>query len=217
MNNDTHLTDYYAERATEYDAIYRKPERQEDIKLLSKLLSNLLQRRHVLEVACGTGFWTQYLATQSKTITATDYNEAVLAIARDRLANRNNVRVEQADAFALDNVTGDFNAGLAAFWWSHLTKTQTDLFLKTFHAKLLPGSLVVITDSRYVEGSNTPISCTDSEGNTYQKRVLSDGREFKVLKNFTTQAEFFEQVASYGRNIQFKTLTYFWCGWYEIQ
>lgn len=217
MNNDTHLTDYYAERATEYDAIYHKPERQEDIKLLSKLLSDLLQERRILEVACGTGFWTRYLATRSKTITATDYNETVLAIARDRLVNLNNVQVQQADAFSLDNVTGEFNAGLAAFWWSHLTKTQIDLFLKPFHAKLLPGSLVVIIDSLYVEGSNTPISRTDSEGNTYQKRILADGREFEVLKNFTSQAEFCEQVSAYGNNIQFQKLTYFWCGWYQIQ
>ena len=105
MNNDTHLTDYYAERATEYDAIYHKPERQEDIKLLSKLLSDLLQERRILEVACGTGFWTRYLATRSKTITATDYNETVLAIARDRLVNLNNVQVQQADAFSLARET----------------------------------------------------------------------------------------------------------------
>jgi type I site-specific restriction-modification system R (restriction) subunit len=49
MTNNN-LTEYYAKRAWEYDNIYSKPERQNDIKSLSELLTNLLKRKSVLEV-----------------------------------------------------------------------------------------------------------------------------------------------------------------------
>ena len=46
---------YYASRAPYYDAVYLKPERQEDIAFLSAHLPERFRNRHVLEIACGTG------------------------------------------------------------------------------------------------------------------------------------------------------------------
>ena len=93
--NKTDIANYYAERASEYDVIYLKPERQKDIKSLLELLSDLLSNREVLEVACGTGYWTQFFAPQTISTTATDYNEEVLIIARNRLANQEVVTMTQ--------------------------------------------------------------------------------------------------------------------------
>jgi demethylmenaquinone methyltransferase/2-methoxy-6-polyprenyl-1,4-benzoquinol methylase len=214
--NKNDLAKYYADRASEYDAIYAKPERQGDIKLLSDLLTEQLSNKRVLEVACGTGYWTQFYGLFSNFTTATDYNEAVLSIARARLDAHDNIRVRQSDAYSLENISGDFNAGLAAFWWSHLEKTKIAAFLETFHSKLSSGSHVVMADNVYVEGSSTPLSHTDSAGNSYQLRRLKDGRTYEVLKNFPTEAEFRNQVAPYGENIQFRKFTYFWCGWYRL-
>lgn len=213
---DTDLAQYYADRAGEYDAIYSKPERQEDIRLLSGLLSEQLVDRNVLEVACGTGYWTQFYGPNTRSTIATDFNEEVLSIARSRLDAHDNIRVEQADAYSLKNIGGDFNAGIAAFWWSHLEKSKIASFLEVFHTKLSPRSRVVLVDNIYVEGSSTAISRTDSDGNSYQIRQLQDGREYEVLKNFPTEAEFKSQVEPYGENIQFNKLTYFWCGCYTL-
>lgn len=214
--SNTDLANYYAKRASEYDAIYLKPERQSDIKSLAGLLSDLMENRKVLEVACGTAYWTQFYAPKTISTTATDYNEEVLAIARIRVANHKNVRLTQANAFSLENLSSEFNAGLAAFWCSHLEKSRISLFLRAFHSKLIPASRVVFIDNRYVEGSSTPISRTDEHGNTYQTRLLSDGRKFEVLKNFPTGEEFRVLVGDHGKDIRFKEFTYFWCGWYEI-
>jgi len=214
--NNTNLANYYAERASEYDAIYRKPERQEDIKSLSDLLSGLLNNRKVLEVACGTGFWTQYFGPHTESTTATDYNDEVLAIAKSRLINQKKIILQKADAFSLKDLPAGFNAGIAAFWWSHLEKSKIKSFLETFHSKLMPGSRVVFADNRYVEGSSTSISRTDEHGNTYQERVLSDGRRFEVLKNFPSETEFRSEVSGIGKNVCFRKFVYFWCGWYEV-
>ena len=49
---------YYAARAPYYDAVYSKPERREDIAYLTTYLPERLRGRTVLEIACGTGYWT---------------------------------------------------------------------------------------------------------------------------------------------------------------
>jgi len=110
------LVRYYAKRAAEYDAIYSKPERQEDIKILSSILTEQLSNKSVLEVACGTGYWTQFYGPHTDSTLATDYNKEVLSIARERLNAHSNIRVEQSDAYSLENISGDFNAGIAALW-----------------------------------------------------------------------------------------------------
>ena len=38
---------------------------------------------------------------------------------------------------------------------------------------------MVFIDNRYVEGSSTPISARDDEGDTYQDRTLEDGARFR--------------------------------------
>jgi len=78
------LADYYAQRAAEYDDVYRKPERQADLARLRELLPPLVAGRRVLEVAAGTGYWTRLLATTAAGITATDINAETLAIAAQR-------------------------------------------------------------------------------------------------------------------------------------
>jgi len=46
------LTEYYAKRASEYDNIYNKPERQNDIKSLSEYLIDLLKRKIFSKLPC---------------------------------------------------------------------------------------------------------------------------------------------------------------------
>ena len=61
---------YYAERAQEYERIYEKPERQEQLHQLKRLLRDTLAGRRVVEAACGTGFWTAVAAETAAHITA---------------------------------------------------------------------------------------------------------------------------------------------------
>src|ERR1700681_4926958 len=104
------LMSYYAARAAEYDDVYRKPERQDDIRSLRALLRELLSGHSVLEIACGTGFWTEEIAVTASHIRATDVNDSVLEIASDRLRRCQNVTIDRDDAFALTRAGGDFTA-----------------------------------------------------------------------------------------------------------
>ena len=80
----TQLTEYYRHRAAEYDAVYAKPERQDDLATLHRLLPPLVQGRRVLEIAAGTGYWTRTLSQSAAAITATDLNPETLDVARAR-------------------------------------------------------------------------------------------------------------------------------------
>ena len=210
MTDDARLIDYYAKRAHEYERIYQKPERQNDLESLRNLLRKTLAGNHVLEIACGTGYWTQVVAQTAQTITATDINEEVLQIARSKTYGCE-VNFQKADAFELNSSPkNDFTAGLAAAWWSHLQRSQVRNFLLRFHRLFPPGSLLVFMDNRFVPGSNTLISRTDDDGNTYQTRKLENGNEYEILKNFPDEKEIRAILLNSAREICWTELTYYW-------
>jgi demethylmenaquinone methyltransferase/2-methoxy-6-polyprenyl-1,4-benzoquinol methylase len=174
---------YYAQRASEYERIYDKPERQADIAAVKAWLPAQFEGRRVLEVACGTGYWTPHAATQCASWTATDVNDEVLALARTKPLPHERVDFRLADAYALD-LPRQFDAAFAGFWWSHVPLERTAEWLDGLHACLQPRARVVLIDNRYVEGSSQPVTRSDELGNTYQSRRLDDGSTHEVLKNF---------------------------------
>jgi SAM-dependent methyltransferase len=210
------LLAYYARRAREYERIYEKPERQADLVRLRSWLRDTLAGHRILEVACGTGYWTAELAPVATAIVATDASPEVLALARQKPYPANQVRFESADAHALADVPGDFTAGLAAFWWSHVPRERQAAFLTGFHARLGAGATVVLVDNRYVPGSSTPIARRDEMGNTYQQRSLADGTTHEVLKNFPTAAELESVFEPSARSLSIVEFEYYWAVCYRV-
>ncbi len=200
---------YYALRAREYERIYAKPERQADIAAVKAWLPPLFDGRQVLEVACGTGYWTPFAAATCTSWTATDVNEEVLTLARAKPLPHERVQFTLADAYALA-VPRQFDAAFAGFWWSHVKKAQLAVFLKNLSLKLASGSVVAILDNTFTEWSSTPLSRRDAEGNTYQKRKLASGEEFDIMKNFPTHQELIELVAPVASEARIEEVTYYW-------
>ena len=97
-----HLERYYDRRAAEYEKVYDKPERQHELEWLRTRIPQLLAARTVLEVACGTGYWTQFLARTAYKVHACDINESVLEIAREKDIARGRVDFFKADAVSLE-------------------------------------------------------------------------------------------------------------------
>jgi len=214
---ENEMTTYYAKRASEYELIYQKPERQEDLRQLQSVISGCFADRDVLEIACGTGYWTQFACRSAKSIVATDCNEEVLNIARKKDYGNTPVNFVKADAYALDNLEGVFSAALVGFWWSHVPKSRIKSFLRVLHSKLFEDSIVIMLDNLYVEGSSTPISRTDDHGNTYQDRKLSNGTTHEVLKNFPARDDFAQWFGPVSGEYEFEKLSYFWLGKYTIK
>ncbi len=208
MNSD--MAEYYAQRAVEYERIYHRSERSDDLKTLAAKLSTTFENCNVLEIACGTGYWTQIIAQSAKSILATDCNRQVIEIAQQKNYKQCNVSFEESDAYLLSNVTESFAGGFCGFWWSHILKSRLSDFLTIFHSKLQDNALVVIVDNNYVAGSSTPIERKDEQGNTYQIRTLRDGSEHEVLKNFPSKIELQEQLSGFAHNVKVTNLTYYW-------
>jgi len=214
MSSD--LRRYYADRAAEYDRVYQKPERQADLACLREALCARLKGQRVLEVACGTGYWTELIGRVAASVLATDVNPEVLAIAKARCEGIAGVRFVEADAYALTGVAGDFTAAFAGFWWSHIPKDRIPAFLSALHSMLPQGGWVIFVDNRYVPGSSTPIARTDADGNTYQNRRLQDGRSYEVLKNFPDEGEIRLLLGDAATQVQYEALTYYWLVAYRI-
>lgn len=204
------LEKYYAKRASEYEQIYEKAERQEELEWLRRRIPELFTGRTVLEVACGTGYWTQYLARTALHVHACDINDSVLEIAREKPIAAGRATFFEADAITLQGVPPDCDAAFAGFWWSHVKKSELTLFVKELSLKLRSGAVVAILDNSYAEGSSTPISRRDSEGNTYQMRRLASGEQHEVLKNFPSALELAEAVRPVAREAHLEALTYYW-------
>ncbi len=209
MKNQKELEAYYAQRASEYEAIYAKPERQEDLTQASQLLQDIFHQKKVLEIACGTGYWTPFIAQSAEYVLATDINESVLEIARTKNYPLDNVQIRQADLYQIQ-ADPSFDALFGGFIWSHIKVEALPSFLAKVSTLVKPGGTIVFMDNCFVEGSNTPISEQDEQGNTYQQRSLENGAQYLVLKNFPT-FEFLEQtLGGIAQNLQYKALKHFW-------
>ena len=73
---------YYAQRAASYERVYAKPERQADLRAMEAQVAGAFVGRRVLEIACGTGWWTAHGAARAAHWLATDLNPETMALAR---------------------------------------------------------------------------------------------------------------------------------------
>lgn len=184
------IKEYYGRRAKEYERIYLRedPVRQTELAEIAQQMEVLFFRRDVLEVACGTGYWTERIAKNAKTITAVDLSEEALRVARQKNI-KGDVRFIQGDAYYLEEIQGNFNAGCANFWFSHIPKARINEFLKQFHERIGKGSVVFLADNTYVEGVGGKLITKENDDNTYKVRALSDGTTYEIIKNYYSESE----------------------------
>ena len=203
------LAAYYAQRAAEYERIYAKPERQADLAALRARIAKIFAKKTVLELACGTGYWTDVIAGRAAQVTALDVNEEVLQIARQK-QNAGKVSFLRGSAYEIPPQDKKQEALFAGFWWSHVPLEKLDAFLAHVAASVAPGALIAFLDNRYVAGSSTPVSRTDAAGNTYQSRKLDDGGTHEVLKNFPAEGELIRRASRYGWGAHVDLLEHYW-------
>lgn len=209
------MQDYYAARAQEYDRIYSKPERQDDLRRMEAWLPDALADRTVLELACGTGYWTQFYAAQARHVLGIDSSQETLDVAQTRVPT--NVQLLQGDAYRVPALDIAFDACFAGFWWSHIPLQRVSAFLNSLHASLQPAAKVIFIDNRFVPGSSTPISERTAEGDTYQERNLDDGSVHRVLKNFPRAEELLQAVEPYAIEASYRQWQYFWALEYTLR
>jgi SAM-dependent methyltransferase len=233
------MRDYYAQRAAYYERVYFKPERQDDLRAIEAWLPAQFAGRRVLEIACGTGWWTQHGARDALSWLATDLNPETLAVARSKPMPPS-VRLARLDAYTfaeLHELTlgaaaapgaapfdaagaegrRPFDAAFAGCWWSHVPLARLPGWLNLLHGQLQSGARVVMLDNRFVPTSSTPLSRRDEAGNTYQQRPLDDGSTHEVLKNFPTPEEALALLGPRAQDAQWVAYPHYWVLSYTLK
>jgi len=201
---------FYAKTASNHDRIYDKAERQEDLEAMRGHVAEILRGHTVLELACGTGYWTRIIAETADKVVATDVNPEMIAMAQLRKLDPAKVSLRVADARALPDDLGDFTAVFIGFWWSHVKREEYERFLAQLKARVGKDVLVVLLDDDYVEGSSETVARTDLEGNTYQIRSTPDGERYEIPKTYPSDSALRKKLASSVREIKIVRNEFYW-------
>ena len=212
--NESSILEYYSDRANEYDDIYEISELQTHLKQVEDHLIQVMSNHNVLEVACGTGYWTNIMADTAESVVASDAGRDVLQVAKSKSDSTDNIGLLQCDAYDPPTTSDAFSAGFAGDWWSHIPKERLDEFLQMFHSKLNSDAQICFIDNMSIVQHEELY--TDEAGNRYEKRELNDGSQHTVLKNFPTENQLREIVGEYGSEIEFYDFKYFWCLSYRL-
>jgi len=215
MSADPKLVEYYRRRAGEYEEIYewKDPQRQEEQDLVSEAIKTSLRGRDVLEVACGTGYWTRVLSEAAGSIVATDLGEEVMEVARGKEYGCP-VTFRREDAYDLSFEDGAFDGGLAFSWFSHVPREMIDPFLEEFHRVLGDGSRGLIVDNVYVEGIGGELVTRIEDPNTYKIRTLRDGGIFTIVKNYFGVEDLLKIFRRHVENFSEENVYHGRCFWY---
>jgi SAM-dependent methyltransferase len=212
------MNEYYDKRAAEYETIYQRndPVRQNELAQISASICKYLADRRILEVACGTGFWTQVASQVATHVVATDISQEMLKIARTKNLPANKVEFLAMDSYALNDLAEEFNGGLANFWFSHIPKKRIKEFLASFHGCLERNSIVFMADNLYIPGVGGELVSREGSEDTFKRRKLSDGSEHLVLKNYYDAAELREILAPETRDLNLHSALCYWWLTYKV-
>src|SRR5215472_16622620 len=117
--------DYYRRRAGEYDVTAYGDVAAARARI-ARLVAEMRPTGCVLEIACGTGLWTEELAGWADTVTAIDAAPEAVEIARDRVRSAN-VSFEVADVFSWAQDT-QFDVIFFSAWLSHVPMSRFEQF-----------------------------------------------------------------------------------------
>ncbi|MDT5036968.1 MAG: hypothetical protein QOE03_2153 [Micromonosporaceae bacterium] len=112
---------YYRKRAAEYDVTAYGDVAAARVRI-DRVVTRLRPTGQVLEIACGTGIWTQALARRAATVTALDAAPEMLAIARNGVDSRN-VTFQVADVFSW-TTSERFDVIFFSAWFSHVPTSR---------------------------------------------------------------------------------------------
>lgn len=188
---DERTREYYRRRAPEYEQIYYRdlPARRKEIDDEAAFLRTLAADRDVLDVACGTGYWTQIVADTAATVVAVDLSREMLAEAR-RKRYRQEPSFVQGDVEHLPVGNCRFDLLVLGFWFSHQPKERYREFFEQIKRPVRRDGLIWMIDNNPpAEGATVHSIRVDEHGNNFKERFLDNGEPYVILKNYFSRAE----------------------------
>jgi ubiquinone/menaquinone biosynthesis C-methylase UbiE len=217
--SDPTLPEYYSRRAPEYEQMWYRddPARQAEQAAMVAAMKEVFHGRRVLEVACGTGYWTQFLVETVAHVCGIDASAEMLALARAKKLSPAKVTLREGDAYALGEVPGSFDAGLANFWFSHVPKARLDEFLEGFHRRIGPSAVVFLADNVYVPGLGGELVVRADCEDTFKRRGLADVSKHEVLKNYYAAGRLRQILGARSEALEIHVEKCFWWVSYRVK
>ena len=178
MDYHDHMKQYYDRLAYEYEE--NEASRKEPAEDLPGLLHaiSVLPPARVLDVACGTGFFTQHLGSE---VTGLDQSEAMLKVARERVPWAKFVR---GDAFQMPFMDRFFDRVFASFFYGLLALEDRGRFLE--EARRVGEELILVEP--------TPEWVANGREEGWEERHLSDGSQYEIYRRYFTAETFAEEL-----------------------
>lgn len=204
---------YYRARAGEYDCWFLREGRYDhgsaarqtwfaELEQVRAALSQVpLDGADVVELAAGTGIWTEVLAGRAAHVTAVDASPEMIEQNRRRLKGRSQrVSYVLADLFAWDPGR-TWDAVVFCFWISHVPDSCLDRFLSGVAGVLRPGGAVFFLDGRREPTSTAADHVLPEAGEEVMVRRLDNGREYQIVKNFWPARELQRRFGMAGLDV----------------
>jgi demethylmenaquinone methyltransferase/2-methoxy-6-polyprenyl-1,4-benzoquinol methylase len=187
---------YYRKRAGEYDEWWFRTGRYDhgeelnaawtaDVTEVESALCAWLDARRprrALELACGTGLFTRWVAPRVGTLLALDASPEVQAINRERV-RAGNVEYAVADLFAWEPAAR-YDFVFMSFWLSHVPDDRFDAFWAKVRASLADGGSAYVIDSGWDLTSTAKNHVRPDREGGVAERKLNDGSEYRIVKIF---------------------------------
>jgi len=185
--------EYYRARAQEYDQWWYRQGRYDrgseankwwfsESAQVASALERFQPSGRVLELACGTGIWSERLRSFASSLVVVDGSREMLGLAKHRLGT-SGVRYVEANIFEWEPNEA-FDTVFFSFWLSHVPPQRFSEFWNLVGRCLTPGGRVFFLDSRH-DPTSTAVDhrLPGSEAVTLRRR-LNDGSEFQIYKIF---------------------------------
>lgn len=193
---------YYDERAEEYDDVYHgagpairryADKYQQNTVEVCEIVAGF-GRGHLIDVACGTGFWVPHYARNCERFTFVDQSAGMLAECKKRIESLGLTgasRFIQGNVFDVTLEPATYDCALAGFLLSHFTSEQEDAFFQKLKDILKPSAQLMIVDSYWSERRKVGGRKKDGE----QERTLNDGRAFSIYKKYFDESDIERMLA----------------------
>jgi demethylmenaquinone methyltransferase/2-methoxy-6-polyprenyl-1,4-benzoquinol methylase len=199
---------YYDERAPEYDdwwlrrGMFDEGEAAnarwfDEAAIVQQALKQADLAGDVLELAAGTGIWSQQLVGRARSLTLVDGSVRMLAL--NPVAGDPKVQTVTANLFAWQPGR-TFDAVAFAFWISHVPSALLAPFLANVASFLEPGGKVFFVDNLGTPEETAP-HVVGQDGQ-FTKRRLADGRQATIVKNYYLRADLEGKCATTGLAVE---------------
>ena len=206
--------DYYRKRAGEYDQWWLRQGRYDhgeemnarwfaDAADIHIALDRFKPTGEVLELACGTGLWTERLAAHADRLTAVDGSLEMLELCRARMGDAS-VSYVSADLFVWEPEQL-YDVCFFGFWLSHVPDERFEMFWEKLRRVVgEEGRVFFVDSSRHDLASAVDHKLSDPDDPTMLRR-LADGSEYRIVKHFYEPEALAERLARLGWKMELRS------------